>query len=230
LRAVDAGEDARAPTTKACSRRVACDKITFAMGRRNRLNPLAIVFFVVILAYGYHGGFLRREFHWPWSGPGGPGDTVDSSRPVALPGSETAGQGERILAGVVERVADGDSLELRVGPSLERIRLVGIDAPEFSQPFGLEARDQLRRLCGGQSVQVVVFGRDRHGRWLADVYLRDRWVNGELVAGGYAWHFERWDNSLELAQFQAQARREGRGLWARGDALPPWEWRDQHRE
>lgn len=198
------------------------------MGRKNRLNPLAILFFIAIAVYGLRGDIVRRGIGWPWTPTDANPNSAPNDDPVTVPGSAPGGNTQRILAGTVERIADGDSIELRVGLSLERIRLAGIDAPEYFQPFGREARDRLRELCDGQSVHAVVFGKDRHGRLLADVYVRDRWVNGTMVADGHAWHFDRWDKSLELAEFQAEARRERRGLWADPTAIPPWDWRDQH--
>jgi len=68
-------------------------------------------------------------------------------------------------------VVDGDTL--RVGS--ERVRLVGIDAPEQTQHCGSERRvacgimasQWLEQLVKGRTVQCLPTGRDRYGRLLA---------------------------------------------------------------
>jgi endonuclease YncB( thermonuclease family) len=55
------------------------------------------------------------------------------------------------------------------------------------------------------------------------------------IQAGMAWFFRRYANELpperrrEYADMEAQAQNEGRGLWADAQAVPPWEWRADHR-
>ncbi len=46
----------------------------------------------------------------------------------------------------VARILDGDTLEVKDEGELIRIRLVDIDAPEKSQPFGQRAKQKLSEL------------------------------------------------------------------------------------
>jgi endonuclease YncB( thermonuclease family) len=69
-------------------------------------------------------------------------------------------------------VNDGDTVTVQG----ERIRLRGVDAPEFNQsctiagrPYacGRKAREALRTLIGGRAVACSGWQRDRYGRLLA---------------------------------------------------------------
>ena len=74
---------------------------------------------------------------------------------------------------------DGDTLTLNIDLgrrtySIDSIRLLGINAPELSQPGGQGARDYLRTLCPpGTEVRIQTFKNknDKYGRWLGKVYL-----------------------------------------------------------
>jgi micrococcal nuclease len=91
----------------------------------------------------------------------------------------------------VDRIVDGDSLVLEGG---ERIRLVGIDAPEIGEQGGYEALEFVEATCPpGSEVGLNVDAlspTDRYGRTLAVVYLRaeNGWLNlnAELLNRGLA--------------------------------------------
>lgn len=72
------------------------------------------------------------------------------------------------------RVVDADTYDLLVSGRVERVRLVGVDAPELSQPYGAQAADSVRRLLPvGQLVQLTrVAGKpDLYGRTLGALRL-----------------------------------------------------------
>jgi len=96
--------------------------------------------------------------------------------------------------GVVARVLDGDTIVIA---SDERVRLVGINAPELHpepQPGAIEAKRFIENLCpSGAEVGLDVDDlrpRDKYGRTLAIVYVRvnGSWVNlnAELLRNGHA--------------------------------------------
>jgi micrococcal nuclease len=92
---------------------------------------------------------------------------------------------------IVSYVVDGDTIVLAGG---ERVRLVGIDAPELDVAGGPEAKRFVEGFCpAGGEVGLDVDDlnpKDRYGRTLAVVYVMhdDSWVNlnAELLRGGYA--------------------------------------------
>lgn len=46
----------------------------------------------------------------------------------------------------------------------------GIDAPESKMPYGKEATDELVKLLQGKCLRVLVYGVDRYGRSVGDIY------------------------------------------------------------
>ena len=110
----------------------------------------------------------------------------------------------------------------------QRIRLVGIDAPEFDQPFGREARDALAATVGGRRIAVESRGLDQHGRVLGRLRVEGVDVNTRLVSQGFAWVFERVAPDPDLVAAESAARRERRGLWAADNPIEPSAWRARH--
>lgn len=124
-------------------------------------------------------------------------------------------------------VDDGDTIDVQIGGRLERVRYIGIDAPEVPHhgqggtPGG-EAAAQLNRAMVDRRrvrLEADVEPRDRYGRLLAYVWLGPRMVNLEMVRRGYAraltippnLRYARWFTGAE-----AEARAAGRGLWSGG--------------
>ena len=134
------------------------------------------------------------------------------------------------LRGRVVRVADGDTLSvLDAANAQHKIRLYGIDTPERDQPHGKIAWSALSELVAGRSVGIVEVETDSYGRTVGTVYLGDQNVNLAMVEQGHAWWYRRHaqhERPLEAAE--KQARKEGRGLWADSNPIPPWEWRRRY--
>jgi micrococcal nuclease len=123
-------------------------------------------------------------------------------------------------AAVVE-VSDGDSLAVAVEGIEQRVRLIGVNAPEHDECFGGEARRALEALVGGRTVVLVgdVEREDQYGRWLRYVYIDGVLVNEALTADGYVFARSYPPNTAEQGRIdgsEAQARSEGKGLWAAG--------------
>lgn len=87
------------------------------------------------------------------------------------------------------RAIDGDTLDC----GGERVRLIGIDAPEADTRDGPYAR-QVLSLIVLEPVTIERRGEDRYGRTLAHVYGADENVACTLMLAGAARYVERWDN------------------------------------
>jgi endonuclease YncB( thermonuclease family) len=118
---------------------------------------------------------------------------------------------------------DGDSLT--VGG--QRIRLFGIDAPEFDQSCtrsgknwacGQEASVQLAKLVTGRQVRCAPTGVDDFGRILARCTAGGVDVNRTMVALGYAVAFRRYSHDYVSAE--ETARNNRRGMWAGTFQMP----------
>ena len=132
----------------------------------------------------------------------------------------------RALGGVVVKVVDGDTIHVRVGERLEKVRYIGVNTPEVhhprvgEQPGGREAWDANRRLVAGRQVRLELDTqeRDRYGRLLAYVWIGETMVNAELVGRGYAQVMTVPPNvryQQLFVRLQRDARESGRGLWRR---------------
>jgi len=129
----------------------------------------------------------------------------------------------------VETVHDGDTVTCRDETGRrQKIRLVGIDAPEQGQAYGGAARRALAEKLAGGSVRVTGSARDQHGRLLGRLWIDQRDLNRELVAEGWAWAFGGFSADDDLVAAESRARRERRGLWADDHPLPPRQWRAAH--
>lgn len=130
----------------------------------------------------------------------------------------------------VIRVADGDTLTVRIAGKDERVRLLGIDAPERAkdgQPAecgAAAARAELRRLVGSSPVIItadpVSDDRDRYDRLLAYVMTEDGADVGlDHIEGGFAaaWHPSSEPEPSRYLRYrtaETTARLHGVGLWA----------------
>jgi endonuclease YncB( thermonuclease family) len=123
-------------------------------------------------------------------------------------------------------VHDGDTLTA----AGQRVRLLGLDAPEIGQrcareggdyACGAAARDALRQMVAGRRVECVGWRRDRYNRLLATCRVDGRDLNAALVRQGWAIAYGDFDAE------ERDARRERRGVWA-GDFDRPADWRSTH--
>lgn len=132
---------------------------------------------------------------------------------------------------VIEWVIDGDTVDVVIAGSTERVRLIGLDAPESvsrdtpEQCYGTEAAEALRGLLPvGHEVRVErdVESRDRYGRLLLYLYRLDTelFVNEWLIANGFADTMFFEPNTTYRSRFtemRDRARRAGAGLWGQCD-------------
>ncbi|XP_017622493.2 staphylococcal-like nuclease CAN2 [Gossypium arboreum] len=110
-----------------------------------------------------------------------------------------------------------------------RIRLRGIDAPEMSMPFGKEAKEELVKLVNGKCLSVLVYEVDKYGRYVADVYWNDIFVQEVMLKKGLAWHYVAHDKRVKFATWQKEAQAERTGLWVQPNPEKPWEWRKNNK-
>ena len=86
-----------------------------------------------------------------------------------------------------------------------------------------------------KSVDVRSYGKDRYGRTLGVVFVKEMNVNLEMVKAGLAEVYRgRPAKGLDLVLYwdaEAGAKKAGRGMWSLGDKyISPKEWRRMHRK
>lgn len=125
------------------------------------------------------------------------------------------------------RASDGDSF--RLGD--DRIRLLGLDAPELAQlcaapgsgqwPCGRIARDRMAALLASGPVDCRPEDKDRYDRLLARCTIGGDDLGAFMVAEGLA------VSSGDYWREEQAARAGKRGIWAGGFDRPS-DWRDDH--
>jgi endonuclease YncB( thermonuclease family) len=156
---------------------------------------------------------------------------------LLLSGSARAAQ----LFGHIVAVGDGDTLTLRDAENRQhKVRLSAIDAPERRQPYGERAKQHLADLAHGKPAMVVWNKRDRYGRIVGRVLLRQcaapqcpytTDAGLEQVRAGLAWHYKQYakeQSPVERVRYswhEREARAKREGLWREAEPIPPWQFR-----
>lgn len=142
----------------------------------------------------------------------------------------------------VVAVHDGDTVSVIIDKKKEKVRLIGIDAPEIAQkPWGEKAGAYLETLLSSSGRKVTlefdIDKRDKYGRILAYLWT----TNGEMInllmlKSGYAMLFTfppnvKYVNELRAAQREARDRKLG--IWGDpsvdgGLKERPWDYRREH--
>ncbi len=137
-------------------------------------------------------------------------------------------------------VIDGDTFRMSTG---ETVRLIGIDAPELSQPGGEESREYLAHLIlnKGLTLETGREDRDKYNRLLRFVYIGNLCINEEMIKQGYAEARYLTDSLREYyIQLEMEAETAKAGLWHDNifqprlnlgweDEIPIIDWKDAHK-
>ena len=130
------------------------------------------------------------------------------------------------------RVIDGDTLKI----GSERVRMVGIDAPETKQsckrnnaetwPCGEDSSLALIRKIAGRNIRCEYQERDRYRRILGTCYADGVNLSGWMVRQGWALAYRRY--SKVYVREEEKARADGVGIWS-GEFTEPWTWRRRRK-
>ena len=89
---------------------------------------------------------------------------------------------QRQSENIVTEVVDGDTFQLKSG---QRVRLMGVDAPEYDRCGGQEAKERLRQLIQGKQVKLSEVIPEAYGRSLALVFVGKTLVNKIIMEEGW---------------------------------------------
>jgi len=138
---------------------------------------------------------------------------------------------EGVIVGTAS-VIDADTLDIHS----ERIRLVGVDAPESGQKCkdasgalvrcGSTAANALDAWINRNPVTCASEGTDRYQRVLGKCSVRGQSVQDWLVRNGYAVAYREY--STEFVPAEIAAREAKAGIWA-GEFVMPSDWRKGQR-
>lgn len=116
------------------------------------------------------------------------------------------------------KVIDGDTLIVKRGNEVRVVRLIGVDAPEKNEPLHDEAKRKLQEIVLNKTLILKkdVSEKDKYGRLLRYVYVKDKLVNTLIVKEGVATPQIMPPNLAEAKSILSAtkiAQRNGRGLW-----------------
>jgi micrococcal nuclease len=152
----------------------------------------------------------------------GPAAAATTTTPPPLTTAALAATWQAKPERLVVRVVDGDTIDVAVGGRTERVRLLGIDAPETGTCYAQAATWHVNHLLQGKRVRLESDrpqgNRDRYGRLLRYVRMpvTGTNLNKYLVREGYAREYTYNQPYRYQAAFRADertARAARRGLW-----------------
>jgi endonuclease YncB( thermonuclease family) len=131
-------------------------------------------------------------------------------------------------------VHDGDTVRVKCGDAIARVRLACLDAPELKQQGGTESRDFLRNLIktNGSEVAMIPLEQDRYGRTVAELILSpgsvpEVSIQEELLKSGNARIYEKYSDCPNISAFRLAeeiGKNKKVGIWSY-NSIPPWEYR-----
>lgn len=158
-----------------------------------------------------------------------PGSSVPGTGPTASASPRPAPGGPGGVPAThlhpVVGVIDGDTIKVRVGGTTERVRLLGLDAPELAtkECWAKQASSRMQSLVQSRSVQLVrdpsQADRDRYGRLLRHVSTADgQLVAQVLIEGGFArelTHAGRYEHQAAFRAAEKRAKAQRLGIWGK---------------
>ena len=129
----------------------------------------------------------------------------------------------------VVKVIDGDTIDVMIGTTTERLRIIGIDTPETKdlrkvvQCFGAEASNEAHKVLGGKNVflerDFTQGNRDKYNRLLRYVYFEDHnSFELHMIKNGFAHEYTyympyKYQKEYKMAELEARTKEVG--LWAK---------------
>jgi micrococcal nuclease len=97
----------------------------------------------------------------------------------------------------VTRTVDGDTIygnlildDFNMIMKDQKLRFIGIDTPERGYQGYYEAKEFTANICDGNTLEIILHGKDSFGRWLVDVFYEElnekKSLNEELLRLGLA--------------------------------------------
>ena len=123
-------------------------------------------------------------------------------------------------------VIDGNTIQIMTTDG-ERVQILlyGVDSPDEGQKFFMEAKLLLEGSLLNKMVTLIDRGKDRYGNRIAEVTAKEvHDPQRELLRSGLEWTSQ---SDPELEALKEQARKQGLGIWADENPMPPWLYRRQ---
>ena len=142
----------------------------------------------------------------------------------------------------VIHIVDGDTFDATDGHITFRVRIAGMDAPEYQQRFGKWATTEMKKLVEGKEVVIRPVGRgmDRYNRILGQVFREGKDLSLLMIERGFAFYYRPrcrdYPQDERLYEYDPQpyvkaesmARVAHLIVWSKGSAMLPCRFRREH--
>jgi len=128
----------------------------------------------------------------------------------------------------VTKIIDGDSLKVRDGKKMYEIRLYGIDAPEYDQPYSSKAKKLVKQTILGKRVTIIPVEWDKYQRLVAIVSYKDEAINERLLRRGLAWYYPKYCKMSVCRSWKKTgktAKKNKQNIWSDSTSVAPWKWK-----
>ena len=134
------------------------------------------------------------------------------------------------------QIIDGDTIKI----NSQKIRLFGIDAPEFKQmckktyltiifftftkdyPCGKISTEKLKKKINNKVITCKILDIDRYKRYIGECYKRNLNLNSWLVSNGHAVAYRKYSKKYVTEELFAKQKKNG--IW-QGKFEMPWDYR-----
>lgn len=134
----------------------------------------------------------------------------------------------------IAKVTDGDSIKV----DDKKIRLMGIDAPEYSQTCfdanyeeyscGKTSKEFLMKLANNKEVKCYYAKFDKYNRYLSECYVGETMINQEILRNGMGVTYNFGPTNPEMTRLEAEAQEKKIGIWQGAFQLPK-DYRKSHQ-
>ncbi len=134
----------------------------------------------------------------------------------------------------INRVIDGDTIEIIRDNKKIKARLYGIDAPELKQLYGKESKYFLSELIGkSDKLDIQEISTDRYSRLIVVIFVDDININITMLENGYAWAYRDYlkknDREVYIGA-ETKAKYLKRGLWQQDNPVAPYNYRKKNKK
>lgn len=121
----------------------------------------------------------------------------------------------------VVHIIDGDTFQIDSG---DKVRMIGINAPEYKDIYGPESSRHLSELILGKAIELqpdtISKDRDPYGRLLRYTFVNGSDINKQMILDGFADAFLKYrfdpQKESEYRQAQLTAQQNQIGRWGAG--------------
>lgn len=130
----------------------------------------------------------------------------------------------------VKEIVDGDTIKILNENKKEIVRLIGVDAPEKKQKFGLESKEYLIKKLLNKKVYLELDKKDLdiYNRKLRYVYINSEMINESIIKEGFGYRSYVYPNKkydLTFIKAEIEAKNKKLNIWSINEMITPKQFR-----